>query len=103
MEGSLFVIELNTSYIVGMSVLWCQAFYSPTLGVPVRADTILGPRGMPLSEHHRRCPHHQHNIFGPRRSPLEKLVARLAANPEEMIDAVLAAIAARDIEVGAQL
>ncbi|MFM7981031.1 MAG: hypothetical protein ACKPKO_17110, partial [Candidatus Fonsibacter sp.] len=72
--------DSESGYTTAINLFWCESFYSPTPGIPIRADTIpdlvecnfKAPSAMPRAIQ---------ISLSPSERPLDKRGALLAINP----------------------
>jgi len=89
-----------TGYTAGISLFWCDGMFTPTPGIPVRAETVEDVMECYFTEP-ATMPHTIIISLKAGERPLDKRGALCAVSPEEMRHAMMAAIA-RDISNGVE-
>ena len=90
--------RVERHYTCGINFFWCDMLYTPAVGVPIRESSVSH-----LMDHYFRtpspCPHILSIALLEGEDPEEKKGKWMCLNPEEILHAMLGAIA-RDIQSG---
>ena len=90
----------DTGYTAGINLFWCDGMYTPTPGIPVRAETVEDVMECYFTEP-ATMPHAIIISLKAGERPVDERGALCAVSPEEMRHAMMAALA-RDISNGVE-